>query len=321
MFIEMIKCHGTGNDFILIDEIAYNYNFTEEDRKNIAIKLCDRKKAIGGDGILFVQKSEDCSGKMQIINSDGSEAEMCGNGLRCVGKYLLETTGEDKILVETMKAVYAVEKVQDIYKGVFTDEITIDSIDFNVSSLPLVYEKENLFFEKLTELSDIREFTAISITNPHLVSFVEEIEKEELKTVGIKANDTRDLLPKGVNVNYVKEIDEDSIYVKTYERGVGLTKSCGTGMVSSSIATLLKHGISAKTYNVYNDGGMIQCKVTKNEDGIFRVMMRGNATFIYKSTISIERNFNYSEGEREYFTKENQCYEEFLAYTKNIINK
>lgn len=322
MNLQILKCHGSGNDFILIDEMSGKYNFTEEDRKNIAINLCDRGNAVGADGILFVLDSEKYDGRMRIFNADGSEPEMCGNGLRCVGRYVLERTNKEKVIIETMKARYEVKKVEDLYKGVYTVEIIIDSLTFEVSDLPLNYSEDRLFFGRLEELSPELTFSAVSVTNPHLVSIVEEIKEEQLVSVGTKANSTPSLLPKGVNVNFVRVIDGHNIYVKTFERGVGLTKACGTGMTASSVVSCIAAKCPAgEEINIYNDGGMIRCIVNEKKDGGYFVQFIGNASYVFKAEIDLKNIKGSLEASIDYkpFGEEAEQYENMFKYTRKVI--
>lgn len=320
MDIKMIKCHGTGNDFILIDEMSHEYGFSEEERCEMSILLCDREKGIGADGILFVLKSDKYDGRMRIFNSDGTEPEMCGNGLRCVGRYVLELLDRDEAVVETMKAHYNVKKAEELFEGVKNIEITIDTVSLNPKDLPLLVEANEFLFKPIEELSKPLEFSAFSITNPHLVTFVNKVDVEEVVEVGKKANSRKGCLPKGVNVNFVRKIDEDSIYVKTYERGVGLTKSCGTGMTSASVAFFIKEG--KKEYfpvNIYNDGGMIKCRVHEAQPREYSVDFIGNATYVYSGTISLENN-KYEMKKDKVFEEENTQYDKFLDFTAKVAN-
>ena len=221
-----------------------------------------------------------------------------------------------------MKAQYEVKKVEDLYKGVSTVEIIIDSLTFGVSDLPLNYNKDTLFFGKLEELSDELEFSAVSVTNPHLVSIVDEIKEEQLVQVGTKANSTQSLLPKGVNVNFVKIIDGNNIYVKTFERGVGLTKACGTGMTASSvIACIAKKCPVGEIINIFNDGGMIRCIVNKKEEEGYFVQFIGNATYVFRAEIDTEDIIASLKNTEEYksFEVESNNYENMYKYTREII--
>lgn len=324
MDINIIKCHGSGNDFVLIDEISNNYNFSDDAKRRLTVEVCNRKGALGADGTLFVEKSLTCDARMRIFNADGSEPEMCGNGLRCVGRYVIELLGKDTVSIETMKAKYTVKKYEDIYDGIFTVGIEIDTVSFGTDSLPINYKNNRLLFNKIEELSEVIEFSAVSITNPHLVAILDDIDESILVEIGKKANSTPTLLPKGVNVNFVRVLDSDSIYVKTYERGVGLTKSCGTGMTASSIVTCLKDNSKlGKTLNVYNEGGMIKCIVNRSSDEKFIVNFIGNATFMYKAELNISEQYTVDNVKfaGDSFMEETDKYDKFLHETLKVIGK
>lgn len=318
--IDIIKCHGSGNDFILIDEGSNFYDFSDTQRRDLTIKLCNRKDAIGADGILFVEKSEGCNAKMRIFNSDGTEAEMCGNGIRCVGRYVMDLINSNEAIIETMKSKYRVLRVEDIFENVNTVKIFIESVDFNVNSLPMIYSKNELIFENIYELDNDCKFSVVSITNPHIVAILDKIDENLLFDIGKRANNLPSIFPKGVNVSFVKVIDKKNIYVKTYERGVGLTKSCGTGMTASSIIACLG---GYTDYNskicIFNDGGMIKCVVNKE----YKVQFIGNATYIYRSILESEQIDIYDKfnSNKELYEIETRAYNSFLDYTKNTINK
>ncbi len=313
MEIQLLKCHGSGNEFYLIDEISNDYKFTEEDRVEIAKTLCDKLTELGADGILFLLPSKVAQGKMRIFNSDGSEAEMCGNGLRCIGRYVMEDLNTNSVTIETMKAKYDISHCEDIYEGVYTVEVVIDTVDFNVSSLPLSYEEPKLLFKPLRALTDKYLFSAVSITNPHIVALVEDIDDTELTSIGAEANSNKDIFPQGVNVNFAKIIDENSIFVRTYERGVGLTPSCGTGMTASSIiASINDNSKLGKRLNIVNQGGMIRCMVNRNLQGKMSVNFMGNATYIYKCTIEYKLGSYKLISEKKSFFQEGEIYQRFL---------
>ncbi|SHE53011.1 diaminopimelate epimerase [Clostridium fallax] len=317
MKIDFIKCHGSGNDFILIDEIQNNFNFSEEDRKNLSITLCNREKAIGADGILFVLNSKDCDGKMRIFNSDGSEAEMCGNGLRCVGRYIMDFLKKDHICVETLKAKYNVKKVPSLFPGIYTVEIEINTVNFKASSLPMIADTLEFINKPIYKFSKNLKFTALSITNPHIVTFVDNFNLENIISIGQLANNSKELFPKGVNVNFVKVLDDLNIYVKTFERGVGITKSCGTGMTASTSTYCLNNpNLYNKLINIYNDGGMIKISVSKDNKK-YSIRFIGNASHVYKSSINYPSD-NYKDFNKSYFKDEIDSYNNFLDNCKNF---
>ncbi|MBM7584183.1 diaminopimelate epimerase [Bacillus pakistanensis] len=291
MQISLTKCHGSGNDFLLIDEISNNYFFTEEDRQNLSIALCDRQSKIGADGILFVLKSEKCDARMRVFNSDGSEASMCGNGLRCVGRFVCELFNKEEIVVETMKADLAVTKTNPIFAEIPTFNVEISPVLFSLEKLPMNIDKNILINEKVPEISDRLLFSAVAVPNPHLISVVgiEQIVSNEQKCISETVNGPNNLFPDGVNVSFVHPIDKGSIYVRTFERGVGFTNACGTAMSASSLITcLLELNEFENEIEVYNNGGKVHCLVHKEGETDFQIELIGNATYLYKSDLEID---------------------------------
>lgn len=172
MNLNLIKCHGSGNDFLLIDEMSHGYDFTEEARQNLALALCDRKTGLGADGILFVLNSERCDAQMRVFNADGSEASMCGNGLRCVGRYVCELLEKESIVIQTMKADLKVSQQEAIFENIPTYNVEISPVLFNLNALPMNMDKEKLIDESIPEISDALTFSALAVPNPHLISIV-----------------------------------------------------------------------------------------------------------------------------------------------------
>jgi len=288
MKLPILKCHGSGNDFILINEYE-GILFSEEQRVSLSKFLCDRKGVLGADGILFFQNSEKANGKMRMFNPDGSEASMCGNGLRCLGRFACEQLATDSVLIETLKGLSQVVKDNDIYKGIETYQAELNTISLNTSDIPIVYNEQSLIDKPLPLLSTHLAFTAVSMPNPHIVSIVDNISDAELEPIGKKSNQLKALFPEGVNVNFCKIVDNSSIYVRTYERGVGLTNSCGSGMSASSLVScLLGHFPFGTVINVYNQGGLVRCQPTVNHQHQYSVFLSGNATFIFSNTITFE---------------------------------
>ncbi|WP_254434154.1 diaminopimelate epimerase [Halobacillus sp. Marseille-Q1614] len=286
--IEFIKCHGSGNDFILIDEIAHNFTFSEDERRDLSMLLCDRETGVGSDGILFVLKSDVAEAQMRMFNSDGTEAEMCGNGLRCVARHIIEKEGRKHVQIETQKAVLAVEQVEQIYGGIDTFAVAIEPVSFEAQSLPMNFEKTEALDEVFPDLADDLTFTALSVPNPHIVSLVDEISEQKLKETGGKANDLPSVFPRGVNVSFVKILEHNKIFVQTYERGVGLTNACGTAMSASTlVSTILGSNDIGKPIVVINKGGLVNCVVNK-EERRYSIQLRGNATNVYTASIEVD---------------------------------
>jgi diaminopimelate epimerase len=324
MELNFIKCHGSGNDFLLIDEITETYKFTEKDRQNLAIALCDRKKGIGADGILFVLNSDRCEGKMRVFNADGSEASMCGNGLRCVGRYVTELMNKDEITIETMKADLKISRESSIYADIPTFKVEISPVLFELEHLPMNTDRQTLIAEKVPEISETLTFTAVAVPNPHLISIVdnEHIISNEQKCISETVNKPNNLFPDGVNVSFVQSLGSDGIYVRTFERGVGFTNACGTAMSASSLVTCLA-GLNdyEKEIDVYNNGGKVRVIVHKSEEQ-FSMDLIGNATYVsqYKLEVDVKEPESYLTLNQSEFDEETR-YSELQEHAKEVVEK
>jgi diaminopimelate epimerase len=319
--IELIKGHGSGNDFLVIDEISNEYSFTESERAKMAQVLCNRNTDLGADGILFVMKSDHADGRMRVFNADGSEASMCGNGLRLVARYICELLGLNEAVIETMKANLRVCKQNDLFPNINTYQVEISPVLFNLSALPLNLEKPTLFNERIEELSDELRFTALAVPNPHLITIVEteQIQGDLQKNLSERVNGPNHLFPDGVNVSFVKSLEPGSIYVRTYERGVGFTNACGTAMSASSLVTCLT-GLNTleEVIQVYNNGGKVQCVVHEKE-GKYTIDLIGNATYLYKTEVTVDLgNALFSTKIRNEFS-EQRTYEKLQTQAQQFI--
>lgn len=290
MQIDLIKGHGSGNDFLLIDEKANPYTFSENDRAVLARLLCNRHSDLGADGILFIMNSNHADGKMRVFNADGSEASMCGNGLRLVARYICEKLQRQEGVIETMKANLRVSKQADLYPNVPTYQVEISPVSFKLTDLPLKLNQPTLVNEKIPELSSELSFSALAVPNPHLIAIVDtdQLQSELQRQISERVNEPNELFPDGVNVSFVKSINPGNIYVNTFERGVGFTNACGTAMSASSLITCLQNlNEIDQPINVYNNGGKVQCVVHRSE-GDYSIDLIGNATYLYQATVEVD---------------------------------
>jgi diaminopimelate epimerase len=320
--IEMIKGHGSGNDFLMIDEIANNYSFSETDRASLARLLCNRETNLGADGILFIMGSDHVDGRMRVFNADGSEASMCGNGLRLVARYMCERLQLKEAVIETMKADLRVSEQTAIYPNVTTYQVEISPVSFQVKDLPLKINQPTVKNEEIVELSDELLFTAVAVPNPHLITIVEkaQLETDLQLRLSEKVNGTNDLFPDGVNVSFVQTLDPGNIYVRTFERGVGFTNACGTAMSASSLVTCLnKVNDVEKVINVYNDGGKVQCIVHNHADQ-YSMDLIGNATYVYKVTVTVDLEGGLFTLSPKTIFSEQQSYEIFQSEIQEFLN-
>lgn len=269
------KMQATGNDFIILnyleDKLEYSY-------KLLAEFMCNRHFGIGADGILIVEKSSKADFKMRIFNKDGSEAEMCGNGIRCFSKYVYEKglIHKEKFKIETLAGVKDIEL--DI-EGNTVVHITVNmgKPEFDFSKIPVI----NLT-EQNKEKFDIEgyEVYPISIGNPHAVCFVEDLDKINIEEIGAKIENYK-FFPNKTNVEFVEIINENQIRLRVWERGVGETLACGTGACAASvISSKYKSTNSDLTVNLL--GGKL-----KIEYGDEEIKLMGPAEFIFEGKIEI----------------------------------
>ncbi|SEF68178.1 diaminopimelate epimerase [Caloramator fervidus] len=262
------KMHGLGNDFIIIENLEENFL----DYSKIATKVCNRHFGIGADGLLVVEKSDKADIKMLIFNSDGSQAEMCGNGIRCFAKYVYEKkiVSKNIIDVETLAGVLKAE--------LRVINSKVDTVRINMGK-PVIDKISSIYNSNLNNLNydikiDNKVFKASTILMgvPHTVIYVNEIDENEILFYGPKI-EKLDIFPNRTNVNFVKIVDEKRIQVRTWERGAGLTLACGTGSCAAVVACYL----NGLTYNLVNvELAFGKLKVEYIDD----VYMEGPAEFI-----------------------------------------
>ncbi|WP_050615275.1 diaminopimelate epimerase [Bacillus testis] len=312
MKLTALKCHGSGNDFLLIDEYTDSLNYSDAERAEMAVRLCDRSEGLGADGILFFQDSKIADGRMRVFNSDGSEASMCGNGLRCVARYACEKLGMKKLRIETMKAVLEVEEMEPLSEGVETYKVEISPVSFRTADLPMKAPNETFINQTLADCSDLP-FTAIAVPNPHFIAIVDDADakKDEQQKLAAYWNGENPYFPDGVNVSFVEALRPQEIFVRTFERGVGFTNACGTAMSASSLVACLQ-GLASfgEELTVYNPGGKVKCAVHQQEDQ-YTIDLIGNATYEYKVEMEYQPD-GYKVGSRVDFPEEIAAYQQMV---------
>ena len=273
---EIIKCHGSGNDFVMIDTIR-EAGFEGIDRSAFARAVSDRERGIGSDGVLYVVRHDDGHYAMDMYNPDGTMAEMCGNGMRCVARLADERGYIVDGILRSGGRDYPVARAEEVSEGIATYAVDIPimthSRDF------AFFEEGERWLGKVIESFDKElKFSALSLGNPHIVASVEKIDLERLERLGIAVTKRRDLFPNGCNLSLYERRSEREIFVATYERGAGITLSCGTAMTASATASALLGIVSAgERISVRNRGGKVHCTTTIGESITTR--LEGNATF------------------------------------------
>ena len=320
MELKFTKCHGSGNDFLILDEYTAPLSMTDEERASLTIKVCNRETGLGADGVLFFQKSEVADGKMRVFNSDGSEASMCGNGLRCIARYGCELLGKKQLRIETMKAVLLVEETESIHESIPTYKVEISPVSFQVSDLPMNIDTSTFINQKIEDLASELTFTAVAVPNPHFITLVdtETLQSDLQEKMSSYLNRENPYFPDGVNVSFIKILEKENIYVRTYERGVGFTNACGTAMSASTLVTcLLNENVVGEEVTVYNPGGKVKCVVHEKE-GTYTIDLIGNATYEYEVTVSIVGD-EVKTIAKDDFINEVQAYSEMQVAVKDYL--
>ena len=274
--LHFTKMHGLGNDYIyfnVIDHPLPNPNA-------LSVTLSDRHKGIGGDGIVLIGSSQKGDFSMRIFNADGSEAKMCGNASRCIGKYLYDKGLTDKkvIRLDTLSGIKTLNLHVDESNKV--DTVDVDMGEGKLLNLPdgtIERDTVTAFGQKFTA-------TAIDMGNPHLVLFVNNAETIDIANIGASL-ETNPKFPGGINVEFVQVIDRNHIRMRVWERGSGITKACGTGACASAVACAMANLTEPEKCIVQMDGGSLH--ITYNPQN-HQVTMTGTATTVFEGEMEIE---------------------------------
>ncbi len=280
MRIKFTKMHGCGNDYIYIN--CFNQNV--DDPEKLSMNLSDRRYGIGGDGIILICPSDVACAKMRIFNKDGSEGKMCGNGIRCVAKYLYDsgmTKSKTNIKIETLSGV----KTADILENSGNEsmiKVDMGKADLNPANIPIISEKEKVVNEPVTVNSDTYNITCVSMGNPHCVIFCNEVYSASVKEIGSKLSSHR-IFPEGVNVEFVSKVDSENLTMRVWERGSGETLACGSGACASVVAAT-ENGLceKGKDIAVHLRGGKLI--VNYSDNGVF---LTGNAIKVFEGEIEV----------------------------------
>ena len=254
------KMHGLGNDYL------YVYGEVPSNIEELSKKLSDRHFGAGSDGMIYISPSAVADFRMRVFNADGSEAKMCGNGIRCVGKYVYDKgyTDKEKVTVETLSGIKTLSL--DVVSG----KVTSVSVDMG-QAIPAEGMAINVDSETVV-------LTPVSVGNPHAVMFVDDIEQAPLTTLGPKI-ERHETFSDGVNVEFVQVLGSGELRMRVWERGSGVTLACGTGACASAAAAVKKAYCAAcEPISVHLDGGTL--KITVLPDG--KVTMAGPAEFVYE---------------------------------------
>ena len=269
------KMHGLGNDYIVIDN--RDEKISGKQAAELAKRLCERRFSVGADGLLLVSNSKVADVKMRIFNADGSEAEMCGNGIRCFAKYCYENSivQKQEFTVETLSGI------KHVWLTLKNGEVSAVKVDMGApnwerSSLPMVGQG-TCINENLDVDGEAYKVTCLSMGNPHCVIFVDKVDDFPVEQIGPKIENHK-AFPKRTNVGFVQVLNPNELKVRVWERGCGETLACGTG-TCAAVAAANKLGKVGNKVTVHVLGGDLQVEVAES------LFLSGAAEKVFEGTL------------------------------------
>lgn len=281
MKIKFTKMQGCGNDYIYIN--GFTEKIPQEKKAEIVRRISDRHFGIGGDGAIFINPAQEADFEMEMYNADGSRSEMCGNGIRCVGKYVYDYGLIDKTkfsVVSAGKIKYLELTVEN--KKAVRIKVNMGSPILLPKQIPVLSESEKVVDELITVLDKEYRMTCVSMGNPHAVVFVENTSDFPINEVG-PYFEHHERFPNRTNTEFVQIIDRNHIKMRVYERGTGETLACGTGCCASVVACVLNNLTDALVY-VEVLGGVIYIEWNREENQIY---MTGPAETVFEGEIDV----------------------------------
>lgn len=280
---KFIKYQGCGNDFILKDEMSGDKT-PDADRSAMAKFLWNRNFWVGADGVLFVEDAPGADGSMRLFEPAGNEADMCGNGLRCVAAYLMGKLGKDQVDVMTADGLKRVVKDGDGYRVDMGVVRTVRK-DFADYVADVGLPDDSMLDFRVETGSGIERGSIVDTGEPHIVLFTESLETAQLVRAGERVNADRRRFPRSVNLNYVQVTGPHEISIRTYERGVfNETLACGTGATACACVAVLSGKVLPGPVSVRTRGGIM--KIELGPDG--RAVMTGPAVRVFEGRLEVE---------------------------------
>ena len=281
MKLRFTKMHGIGNDYIYFNAFEQDI----PDPSALAVRLSDRRFGIGGDGIILICPSDIADAKMRMFNEDGSEGKMCGNGIRCVAKYIYDyaLVPEDQttVTIETLSGVKTIELTVVDGEAVAA-RVDMGAAILNPADIPVIFDGDSMIAQPLEVDGKSCSVTAVSMGNPHCVVFTDDVDSLELDRIG-PSFENHPAFPERVNTEFVRVIDDHTLQMRVWERGSGETWACGTGACASVVAACLNGYCEKGTdVTVHLRGGDLVISYTDET-----VIMTGPAATVFEGTVEV----------------------------------
>lgn len=275
--MDFVKMHGLGNDFVFIEDKTGQ----DKDYTALARAMCNRHTGIGADGLIVIVDSRIADVRMRIINSDGSEAEMCGNGIRCFAKYVYDSGIIEKkqFTVETPAGIMEPEITVGADNKAELITINMGRPSFNRSEIPMEGADGRVLNEDLCVDGENWKITSLLMGVPHTVTYVDDVDTVDIEKIG-PLFEKHEAFPKHTNINFAQQMDDRTVKVRTWERGAGATLACGTGSCSVAVASFL-NGRTGREVDIQLPLGTLHIEY-REEDG--NVYMTGPAAVSFTGT-------------------------------------
>lgn len=272
--IKFTKMHGLGNDYVYIDAIHQNI----ENRTYLAQFVSNRNFGVGSDGLILVEKSDIADFKMTMFNSDGSQAEMCGNGIRCVAKFVYDKGLTDKtnLKIETLAGIKIL--LLNVKDGkVETVRVDMGEPILEPTKIPVMATTNHVKIEAYDKKID---FTCVSMGNPHAVTIVDDVKNFDVKKYG-KDIEVNKIFPQKANIEFAEIVDRNTIKMRVWERGTGETLACGTGSCATAVACAL-NGVTDRNVVIELLGGNLEIEWNENDNHVY---MTGPAVTVFEGEL------------------------------------
>ena len=273
--MKFTKMQGCGNDYVYVN--GFTEKLSPEEKPEIVRNLSDRHFGIGGDGVIFINPAEEADFEMEMYNADGSRGEMCGNGIRCVGKYMYDygLTDKEAISVETLAGIKYLQFFIENGK-VAKVKVDMGSPILTPAEIPVAAEGERAVDEPIVVDGTEYRMTCISMGNPHAIVYVDDVKNLPIEKIG-PSFEKHERFPNRVNTEFVKVLDRNTVEMRVWERGSGETLACGTGACATAVACIL-NGLTEEKVTVKLLGGDLEIEWDREKNKVF---MTGPAKVVF----------------------------------------
>lgn len=281
--MKFTKMHGCGNDYIYVN--GFQEKIATEDKPQLVRYLSDRHFGIGGDGVIFINPSTEADFEMEMYNADGSRAEMCGNGIRCVAKYVFDyglTEQTDISIVSFGKTKYLTLTVEQ--GKVSKVRVNMGAPELIAGEVPVISENQTVVNEEIVVKNQTYYMTCVSMGNPHAIVFMDDVAQLDIEAIG-PFFENHERFPRRTNTEFVRVIDRNHVEMRVWERGTGETLACGTGCCATVVACALNN-LTDCNVNVKVLGGSIDITWDREANLVY---MTGPAETVFDGEVSIDK--------------------------------